>query len=144
MDTAVRTSGFRMVSVLQGVVLGMYLIGGVGVLLTAAARTGDWSGLADPGLDRYDDPKEYIPPFGPDSMLNPLTWVVGFSRVGAMLGLPLAALGAAAGLLALLPTLRGADRRAATRLAVGTVACVALGLFLLTPYGGQLQTWLLD
>ncbi|GIJ48403.1 hypothetical protein Val02_52890 [Virgisporangium aliadipatigenens] len=145
MDTLVRTRRVRILSWAQAFVILMVLIGGFGVLLSAAARTGDWAGLADPGLERYGDPKAYVPPVGPSSLLNPLTWVFGLSMVGTMLfGLPLAVLGALVGLPALKPTLRTGDRRASIRLVAGTVGCAAVAVLLLSPYGGQLQTWLLD
>lgn len=147
MQTEARGAGVGRIAVrgvlaFQAVVLGMYLLGGFGLLLTAAVETGDHAGLADPGLHRYSDPKDYIPPVGPDSLLNPLAWIFGISRVGAMLALPLAGLGLLAGLGVIVPAWRGGPRR--VTVAAGTVCCAALLAMLLTPYGLHLQTWLLD
>ncbi|GAB3801594.1 hypothetical protein [Micromonospora zhanjiangensis] len=121
----------------------VYLIGGVGTLLIAAIRTGDWAGLLDPGLERFGDPKDVIA-IGPDTVWNPILWIFGLSRVGAMLITPLAFAAVLLGLPCLADRAVRADRRTWRLLLIGTVICVVLAAVPSTPYGDQLQTWLLD
>jgi hypothetical protein len=121
-----------------------YLLGAGGILLTAAVRTGHYEGLLSPGLELFDDPKVWIPPFGPDSGWNPLTWIFGLARAVSLFIVPLATSAGLVGLVCLFRTDARRQRRTFTSLLVGTAVCVALVAFTLTPYGAQLQTWLLD
>ncbi|HEX7744458.1 MAG TPA: hypothetical protein VF462_04250 [Micromonosporaceae bacterium] len=136
--------GTRLVLSVQCLLGAAYLLGAGGVLLTAAIRTGHYEGLLSPGLELFDDPKASIPPVGPDSGWNPLTWIFGLARAVALFIGPLAAVAGLAGLAYLSGTGVRGNRRAFVRLAVGTAVCVALVAFTLTPYGMRLQNWLLD
>ncbi|MFC7550191.1 hypothetical protein [Plantactinospora sp. GCM10030261] len=125
--------------------LGMaYLLGAIGNLAIAAMHTGDWAGLLDPSLGRYGDPKDHLTPIGPNSLWNPLTWLFGLAHTAALFVVPLAVVAVVAGAAyAFDPALR-TDRPALRRLLVGTAIGVALLAVSLSPYGRQLQHWLLD
>lgn len=136
--------GTRIVMSVQYLLGAAYVLGAGGILLTAAMRTGDYEGLLSPSLEQFDDPKVWIPPVGPDSVWNPLTWIFGFARALSLFIGPLATIAGLVGLVYLLRTDVRRHRRTFTWLAVGTAACVALVAFTLTPYGIELQRWLLD
>lgn len=142
--TANPLPGARIVMSFQYLLVTAYLFGAVGLMLTAAARTGNYQGLLSPGLERFGDPKAYIPPVGPDSVWNPLTWVFGLSRVVCLFMGPLAFIAGLAGLVYLLRLDGRAHRRTFVWLATGTAVCAALVAFTKIPYGAQLQNWLLD
>ncbi len=114
------------------------------MLLSAALHVGDLPAVLDPGLERLGDPKESIPPVGPDSVWNPLAWVFGLSRAVAMFVYPVAFVTVALGIVALVRTWRVGDRRAFGWLTIGTAGWCALAAIALTPYGTQLHHWLLD
>ncbi|SDZ17562.1 hypothetical protein SAMN05444365_106161 [Micromonospora pattaloongensis] len=140
-----RAVGLRFASWAQHLVVIAYLLGAGVTLLTAAIGTGDYAGLLDPGLERYGDPKDWIPPLGPASAWNPLTWIFGVARAVALFIAPLAILGGLVGAAGLAQAARVRSRRpTVVRLAVGTVLCFALVAFTLTPYGASLHNWLLD
>lgn len=130
----------------QYAVVAVFLLGAVSLLLAAAIGTGDWAGLTDPRLERYGDPKNWNPPIGPESVWNPLLWVVELCRWGVMTSLvvPLGFIGALLGLVHLAG--RGPSLRRGTfvSLVVSTALCAAVAVVNLTPYGGQLRNWLLD
>ncbi|WP_320066817.1 hypothetical protein [Micromonospora sp. RTGN7] len=120
------------------------MIGSFGVLLAAVWRTGDLAAVLDPGLERLGDPKDSLPPAGPDSLWNPLLWVFEISRVAAMYVYPLVIAALVVGVPSLIRTWRIGDRRTFARLAVHTGSWLALGALALSPYGTQLHHWLLD
>ncbi|SCF29950.1 hypothetical protein GA0070618_4987 [Micromonospora echinospora] len=128
----------------QYATVAVFLLGAAYPLLAAAAGTGDWAGLADPSLERYGDPKEWALPPGPETFWNPLLWIFAFSRVTVMLSAItlLGLVGVAAGVVRL--ARRGAGRGRFVALLVGTLLCAAVTVVMLTPYGAQLRTWLLD
>ncbi|OKI64029.1 hypothetical protein [Micromonospora sp. CB01531] len=141
---AERPAGTRAILALHGLLAAGYLLGAGITALVAAVRSGHYEGLLSPGLDQFDDPKVYLPPVGPDSLWNPLTWIFSLTHLIAIFIRPLAAV---AGLLGLLHLLRAGvrgHRRAAGWLAVGTAVSFALLAISLTPYGSQMQAWLLD
>ncbi|MEG3637360.1 hypothetical protein [Micromonospora palythoicola] len=136
--------GGRVVLAAQLLALTAALVGSFGVLLAAALRAGDLPALLDPGVARLGDPKDSLPPVGPDSVWNPLLWVFELSRVVAMLVQPLAALALLLGLVSLARTWQVGDRSTFRRLAVGTALWCATAVLALTPYGMRLHHWLLD
>lgn len=136
--------GAVIVMAAQHLIVMAYLLGAGGVLVTAAAKTGNWAGLANPGLEQFGDPKDYIPPIGPDSLLNPLSWIFGLARVASFFISPLALTGGVAGSAYLVRIDRLNRPWASTWLLVGTLVCFALVVFALTPYGMALQHWLVD
>lgn len=133
-----------MVLAAQLLLLTAALVGSLGVLLAAASRVGDLPALLDPGLERLGDPKDSLPPLGPDSAWNPLLWVFELSRVVAMFVWPLATVAVLLGAVALVRTWRVGDRQTFRRLTVGTALWCATAVVALTPYGTQLHRWLLD
>jgi hypothetical protein len=153
LSRAGRLPGARLVFAFQYLLGAVYLLGAGGVLLTAGVRTGDYAGMLDPRLGRFGDPKDLLPLVGPDSPWNPLAWVFGLSYSGSLFITPLAVFAVIAGLAYLsgiglrsylsVTSLRG-HGRVFRHLAVGTAICLALAVFTVTPYGWQLQTWLLD
>ncbi|SCL28267.1 hypothetical protein GA0074694_5061 [Micromonospora inyonensis] len=123
----------------------IFLLGALYPLLAAAAGTGDWAGLADPGLSRYGDPKEWDPLLGGlEESWNPLLWIFGISRLVVMVsGITLlGVVGVVAGVVRLVGG--GVGRGRFVALLVGTLLCAAVTVVMLTPYGAQLRTWLLD
>ncbi|GIJ09500.1 hypothetical protein ACFFMR_20915 [Micromonospora andamanensis] len=136
--------GGRVVLAGQLFALTAALVGSFGVLLAAALRAGDPRALRDPRLERLGDPKDSLPPVGPDSAWNPLLWVFELSRVVAMLVPLVAAVAVLLGLVSLGRTWRVGDRSAFRWLAVGTALWCVTALLALTPYGTQLHHWLLD
>ncbi|WP_262285408.1 hypothetical protein [Micromonospora sp. MA102] len=136
--------GGRVVVSAQLLMLAVYLVGSFGVLLVAALHTGDLPAVLDPRLERLGDPKDSLPPAGPDSVWNPLVWVFGVSRVVAMFVYPLASVTVVLGVAALICTWRTDDRKVFGRLIVSTGVWCALAALALTPYGTQLHRWLLD
>jgi hypothetical protein len=122
----------------QLVALAACLIGSLGIVTLAVMRTGDAGGFLDPQLTRLDDPKISFPPFAP------LAWLVDLCRVAAWSVVPLAALTLLAGLVALIRTRRAGDRAMFLRVAVVTAAWILVVAVALSPYGRQLNTWLLD
>jgi hypothetical protein len=128
----------------QAVLAASYLLGAVGLLLAAAVGTGDFQGLLDPGVQRFGDPKDWIPPIGPDSVWNPLAWIFGLARTVSFFIGPLALVVGLIGLAYLVRTNPGSQRRSFVWLLLGTMGCVALVVIPLTPYGAQLGTWLVD
>jgi hypothetical protein len=136
--------GGRVVVSAQLLALAMCLVGSFGVLLAAALHTGDLPAVLDPGLDRLGDPKDSLPPAGPDSAWNPLLWVFGLSRAVAMFIYPVAFVALVLGVASLVRTWRIGDRKGFGRLVIGTGVWLVLALLALTPYGTQLHRWLLD
>ncbi|MBQ1024555.1 hypothetical protein [Micromonospora sp. C95] len=136
--------GGRVVLAAQLLALTATLVGSFGVLLAAALRAGDLSALLDPGLARLGDPKDSLPPVGPDSVWNPMLWVFELSRVVAMVVQPLAAVALLLGLVSLARTWQTGDRSTFRWLAIGTALWCATAVLSLTPYGMQLHHWLLD
>ncbi|MEV2239789.1 hypothetical protein [Micromonospora sp. NPDC049891] len=136
--------GGRVVLAAQLLMLTAVLVGSFGVLLAAALRAGDLPALLDPRLELLGDPKDSLPPVGPDSAWNPLLWVFELSRVVAMFVQPLAAVAVLLGLVSLVRTGRVGDRPAFRWLTVGTALWCAAAVLALTPYGTQLHRWLLD
>jgi hypothetical protein len=65
-DAARARRSARTVAGLQWTIIVCYLFGAMMPLLTAAIDTGDYAGMADPGLDRYGDPMERLPSIGPE------------------------------------------------------------------------------
>ncbi|GIF95804.1 hypothetical protein [Catellatospora citrea] len=144
---AVQTGrGWRLIVWFQYAIVAVFLFGAVSLLLAAAAGTGDWAGLADPGLDRYGDPKDWNPPLGPDAAWNPLAWLVEICRWIVMTSLIvlLGFIGALIGFAHLAGRRGELTRRAAANLIAGTVLCASTAVVMLTPYGAQLRNWLLD
>lgn len=127
----------------QLVLLVAYLIGSFGILVLAAVRADDLGALLHPGLGRLDDPKASMD-IGPDSLWNPLVWILGVCRLIAWLVYPIGIAMVLFGLATLVHAVRSGDRRGTARLAV--LSAVWLGLLLLaaTPYGTALTVWLLD
>ena len=128
----------------QLLLLAVYLVGSFGVLLVAALHTGDFPALLDPRLERLGDPKDSLPPAGPDSVWNPLVWVFGVSRVVAMFVYPLVFVALVLGVASLIHIWRTGDRKAFGWLVLSTGMWFALSALALTPYGTQLHGWLLD
>lgn len=127
-------------------VVAILLLGAGSLLLAAAVGTGDWAGLADPGLERYGDPKDWNPPVGPDSAWNPLAWLVELCRWIVMTSLivVLGFIGALVGFAQFAGQRESLTRGASARLLTGTVLSAATAVLMLTPYGAQLRNWLLD
>ncbi|MEV0457541.1 hypothetical protein [Catellatospora methionotrophica] len=145
-DAARTRRGPHLTGWFQYAIVAAFLLGAVSLLLAAAAGTGDWAGLADPGLERYGDPKDWNPPIGPDSVWNPLAWLVEICRWIVMTSL-IVVLGFIAALIGFVQYAGQRDslsRGAKANLLTGTVLCVATALLMLTPYGSQLRNWLLD
>jgi len=138
------SSGARVVFTVQVALLAVYLIGSLGLLLCAMNRTGDSAAFFHPGVERLGDPKDAIPPIGPDSTSNPLVWIFGLSRVIAIFVRPLALAMTALGTAFLATSWRAGNRRAVHLVAAGTAAWLAVGALSLTPYGDALLGWLLD
>ncbi|MGC4766124.1 hypothetical protein ACLQ20_25055 [Micromonospora sp. DT46] len=136
--------GGRIVVAAQLLLLTMSLIGSFGVLLVAALHVRDLPAVLDPRVDRLGDPKDSLPPVGPDSAWNPLLWVFELARVLAMFVYPLAFVTLVLGVAALIRTWRVGDRQAFGWLVVSTGVWFALAALALTPYGTQLHGWLLD
>ncbi|MFJ8581101.1 hypothetical protein [Micromonospora sp. NPDC093277] len=136
--------GGRVVASAQVLLLAACLVGSFGVLLVAALHVGDFPAVLDPGLERLGDPKDSLPPIGPDSAWNPLLWVFELSRASAMFVYPLAFVALVFGLAALVRTWRVGDRKAFKWLVVSTGTWLALTALAVTPYGTQLHVWLLD
>ncbi|MFU8872780.1 hypothetical protein [Micromonospora sp. SL4-19] len=136
--------GGRVVGSAQLLLLAVCLVGSLGVLLVAALHTGDLPAVLHPGLDRLGDPKDSLPPAGPDSLWNPLVWVFGISRLVAMFVYPVAFVAVVLGVASLVRTRSTGDRKGFNRLAIGTGMWLALAALALTPYGAQLHSWLLD
>ncbi|NGM13389.1 hypothetical protein [Verrucosispora sioxanthis] len=136
--------GGRVVLAAQLLMLATVLIGSLGVLLTAALRVDDLPALLSPGVERLGDPKDSLPPVGPDSAWNPLLWAFELSRVVAMFVHPLAAMALLLGLVSLVRTRLIGDRPTFRWLAIGTALWCATAVLSLTPYGMQLHHWLLD
>jgi hypothetical protein len=127
-------------------VVATYLLGGVSLQVAAAIGTGDYAGLADPQLERYGDPKDWNPPLGPDSMWNPLVWVIEICRVAVMTGMVVlfGFASAATGLAQLVRHGASLSRGRFAALLVSTVLAASVAVVNLTPYGAQLRHWLLD
>ncbi|MFG3602473.1 hypothetical protein [Micromonospora chersina] len=136
--------GGRVVVSAQLLLLAVCLVGSFGVLLVAAVHTDDLPAVLDPGLERLGDPKDSLPPAGPDSLWNPLVWVFEISRVVAMVVYPVAFVALVLGVPSLVRTWRIGDRKGFGWLVIGTGMWFALAVLALTPYGTQLHGWLLD
>lgn len=136
--------GGRVVGSAQLLLLAVCLVGSFGVLLVAALHTDDLPAVLDPGLERLGDPKDSLPPAGPDSLWNPLVWVFEISRVVAMFVYPVAFVALVLGVPSLVRTWRIGDRQGFGWLVIGTGMWLALAVLALTPYGTQLHGWLLD
>ncbi|BCJ40522.1 hypothetical protein GCM10010168_81440 [Actinoplanes ianthinogenes] len=120
-----------------------YLIGSFGMVILAAVHADDLGAILHPGLERLDDPKASMS-IGPDSLWNPLVWVLGVCRLIAWFLYPLGIAMLIFGLATLVHTVRAGDRRTTARLAVLTAIWLALLLLGATPYGAALANWLLD
>ncbi|MFG3603762.1 hypothetical protein [Micromonospora chersina] len=136
--------GDRLVLSAQVLLLALLLIGSFGVLLAAALRTGNLSAVLDPGLERLGDPKDSLPPAGPDSPWNPLLWLFEIGRVVAIFVYPVAFVALLLGAVALVRTRWVGGRKVFRWLAIGTGLWLALTALALTPYGTQLHVWLTD
>ncbi|MEH0935438.1 hypothetical protein [Micromonospora psammae] len=143
-QVAAASIGGRVVVSVQLLLLAVCLVGSFGVLLVAALRTGDLPAVLDPGLERLGDPKDSLPPAGPDSLWNPLVWVFEISRMVAMLVHPVAFVTLVSGVASLVRTWRIGDRKTFGWLVIGTAMWLALAVLALTPYARQLHGWLLD
>ncbi|GAA4586998.1 hypothetical protein BJY16_008093 [Actinoplanes octamycinicus] len=141
-ERRVSTTGRAVVGVQLGLLVA-YLIGSFGILIMAAVRADDLGAVLDPGLERLDDPKASMA-IGPDSLWNPLVWIVGACRLIAWLIYPLGIAMLLFGLATLVPAVRSGDRRSTVGLAL--LSAIWLGLLLLaaTSYGQALTSWLLD
>ncbi|MEV4417661.1 hypothetical protein [Catellatospora sp. NPDC049609] len=120
----------------------LFAFGALVPLLAAAVATGDYAGLADPGLERYGDPKDHLP----GSAWNPLLWIVVIGYVMVLYGVavPLGLLTAAAGAIHVAARWRDVSRGVRAWELTGTVLAAAVAVLMLTPYGVQLRYWLLD
>jgi predicted lysophospholipase L1 biosynthesis ABC-type transport system permease subunit len=144
-DQVVLTSrGSRTVLWAQLLILTLLLIGSFGVLLSAALHNGDLPAVLDPRLERLGDPKDSLPPVGPDSSLNPLLWLFEIGRLTAMLVYVVALFTLAFGVFAVLRSWHTGDRKAFRWLVVSTAVLLALVVLFVTPYGRDLHIWLLD
>ncbi|WP_144127331.1 hypothetical protein [Catellatospora sichuanensis] len=145
-DAAQTRRGRHLIAWFQYTIVAVFLLGAVSPLLAAAVGTGDWAGLAGPSRDRYGDPKDWNPPVGPDSVWNPLAWLVEISRWIVMTSLIvlLGFTGALIGFAQLAGQRGNLSRGASANLLAGTLLCAGIAVLLLTPYGGQLRNWLLD
>jgi hypothetical protein len=132
--------GGRAVLWAQWVMLVAYLLGSFGVLLLAVVQTGDAGALLDPRLERLGDPKDSMP----DSVWNPLAWVFGVSRLVAMLVFLAAPAALLLGLLAIARSHWAGDRKVFRWSLALTAAWIVVLIVALTPYGQQMNTWLLD
>lgn len=120
-----------------------YLIGSLGILILAAARVGDLGAVLHPGLERLGDPKDSML-LGPDSVWNPLVWIVGICRFIAWFVYPLGIAMLIFGVATLTHAARLGDRRTLVRVGVLTAIWLILIILAATPWGGGLTTWLLD
>ncbi|WP_127507183.1 hypothetical protein [Actinoplanes solisilvae] len=138
-----RTGGRRALTV-QVFLLAVCFVGSIGLLTVAAVRAGDPGALLHPGLERLGDPKESIPPIGPDALWNPLVWIFGWGRVAAMLVYLVAFVALILGLAAIAGARQEGDRRARRAAIAVTAIWLLVVVTALTPYGGSLHSWLLD
>ncbi|HLT12111.1 MAG TPA: hypothetical protein VK028_15130 [Micromonosporaceae bacterium] len=136
--------GAVVVMTVQYLIVMAYLVGAGGVLVTAAAKTGNWAGLLNPGLEQFGHPMEYSPPLGSATYSNPLAWIFGLSHLASFFICPLGIAGGVAGWAYLVRIDRLNRPWASICLLVGTLTCFALVVFALTPYGMALQSWLVD
>ncbi|WP_436529882.1 hypothetical protein [Actinoplanes sp. HUAS TT8] len=120
-----------------------YVIGSFGILILAAAHAGDAGAILHPGLERLGDPKDSMN-LGPDSVWNPLVWIVGICRLIAWFIYPLGIAMLLFGGATLVRAWRLGDRRTFSRLAVLTAIWLILIIVAVTPYGEDLTRWLLD
>ncbi|MFC7529241.1 hypothetical protein [Actinoplanes sp. GCM10030250] len=92
-----------------------------------------------PGLERLGDPKDSIPVIGPDSVWNPLFWLVALPHAIVVYfpQLPLVGL-ALAGIALVMAGGRS------TRAVAWAVVWVALTVLAFSPFGEMLHQWLLD
>ncbi|GAA2883762.1 hypothetical protein Acy02nite_07530 [Actinoplanes cyaneus] len=120
-----------------------YLIGSFGILILAAVHVGDPGAVLHPGLDRLGDPKDSML-IGPDSVWNPLVWIVGVCRLIAWFVYPLGFAMLLFGGATMVHTWRLGDRRTFTQVAVLTAIWLILIILAASPYGSSLTTWLLD
>ncbi|MFI1988575.1 hypothetical protein [Actinoplanes sp. NPDC020271] len=120
-----------------------YLIGSFGIVILAAVHAGDLGAVLHPGLDRLGDPKDSML-IGPDSVWNPLVWIVGICRLIAWFVYPLGFAMLLFGAATLVHTWGLGDRRTFTRIAVLTAIWLILIILAASPYGTGLTTWLLD
>ncbi|MET0416101.1 MAG: hypothetical protein ABW022_08780 [Actinoplanes sp.] len=129
----------RLLTVALWVVLAIYLIGTLLTLTVAALRSGDYGALLAPGLERLGDPKDSIPVIGPDSVWNPLFWLVALPHAVVVYCPQLPVVGLALAGIALVVA-RGRSSRAAA----WAVVWVALTGLAFSPFGEMLHQWLLD
>ena len=122
----------------QVVLLAACLTGSIGIVALAVVRTGDGGGLLDPQLTRLGDPKDSFPSFAP------LAYLVDICRLAAWSVLPLAVAALLAGVAALIRTRVAGDRPMFLRVCVTTAVWILVAAVALSPYGRQLNTWLLD
>ncbi|MFF5084134.1 hypothetical protein ACFY36_44405 [Actinoplanes sp. NPDC000266] len=121
------------------VVLAIYLIGTLLTLTVAALRNGDYGALFAPGLERLGDPKDSIPVIGPDSVWNPLFWLVALPHAIVVYCPQLPVVGLVLAGIALVVA-RGRSLQAA----VWAVLWVTLTVLAFSPFGEMLHQWLLD
>ncbi|MEU4619264.1 hypothetical protein AB0G04_04685 [Actinoplanes sp. NPDC023801] len=138
-----RAGGGRLRYAAQWALVGMYLLGGFGVLLLAVIRSGDWGALLDPRLERLDDPKVSMTA-GWDSIWNPFAFVLAIARLTAMLVVPVTTIGVLLGLSSLVVAFQARDRRGIGGSLLLIVVWVGLFALAFTPYGGRLHHWLAD
>lgn len=120
-----------------------YLIGSFGILILAAADVGDPGAILHPGLERLGDPKDSMD-LGPDSVWNPLVWLIGICRLIAWFIFPLGIAMVIFGVATLVHAWRTGARRSVTRVAALTTIWLILIIIAATPYGADLTRWLLD
>jgi hypothetical protein len=134
------TVGGRVALWFQTGLLVAYLVGGFGVLILAVVRSGDAGALLDPGLERLGDPKDSMP----QSVWDPLAWLLGICRLVAMLAFPTAAAALMLGVAAVSGARRAGDRKVFRWSLAVTAAWIVLLIVALSPYGRQMDIWLLD
>ncbi|SNY28822.1 hypothetical protein [Paractinoplanes atraurantiacus] len=134
-----RRRSARPLTVALWVVLGIYLIGTFLTLTVAVVRSGDYGALLAPGLERLGDPKDSIPVIGPESVWNPLFWLVALPHAIVLYFPQLPVVGLTLAGIALVVA-RGRSVQAAA----WAVVWVALTVLAFSPFGETLHNWLLD
>ena len=127
----------RAALVTQWMFVGLALAGVGGLYLRGLAVAGSHAALIATPID----PKDAL---GPDVAWNPLLLVFLPIALVAMFAVPLGIVCAAPGLaLAYLTGLRQ-DRRLRRQLTVASVLCLLVVVVALTPFGREVQLWMLD
>jgi hypothetical protein len=122
----------------QGVLLGACFLGSGGILLAAAVHHNDFGAVFDPRLERLGDPKDSIPAF------LPLAWLLSICRLAAWSVFPLAFVALLVGVAALIRTRQARERGMFAGVLVVTAVWTVVAGVALSPYGRNLQNWLLD